>query len=402
MRVALFLLCAAASSAAAQDSVVTLWTREAINSAKLKEQRSVYVATPDGYRGETKRYPVLVILDADDQPQFRLALANVAFLASRGTIPPMIVVGIVNGKDRTHDLTPPSPAIGPNNFPTAGGSAAFVDFVTDEVLPLIRSKYRTTPATIFAGHSFGGLVALEIASKKPDAFTGVIAMSPSLWWDTTSVVAYSDRIAQGAKRERLFVTSGGYEGAIDTPTVRFSQRLDSLKPTIAFGHQRYPSDSHGLTPAPSLADGLRFIYEPIAVTKLPIAALGPGADSATVVKAVNDSKRLYAAGARGLGMEEERLPESELNHVGYGVMEVLHNPALAVWVFNQNVELYPESANVYDSLGDALLAKGDTTAAKSSFKRAVDLAARTKHPVLATSLRKLTALENVQVKGQTK
>ena len=73
---------------------------------KLNEERAIYVATPDGYRTGLRRYPVLVILDADDKPQFNLAIANVAFLASRSAIPNLIVVGITNGKDRTHDLTP--------------------------------------------------------------------------------------------------------------------------------------------------------------------------------------------------------------------------------------------------------------------------------------------------------
>ena len=97
----LLLLVVLASPVAAQDTTVTLWTREVVKSAKLNEERAIYVATPVRYSAETIRYPVLVILDADDKPQFNLALANVAFLASRDAIPRMIVVGITNGKDRT-------------------------------------------------------------------------------------------------------------------------------------------------------------------------------------------------------------------------------------------------------------------------------------------------------------
>ena len=390
----LLCLLTAPAPAAAQDSTVTLWTREQLNSSKLNEKRSIYVATPDGYRVGTKRYPVLVILDADDRPQFNLAIANVAFLASRGAIPGLIVVGITNGKDRTHDMTPATTAAQAKNFPTAGGVNAFADFIVDEVVPLVRSKYRTLPTTILAGHSFGGLVALEVAAKKPGVFNGVIAMSPSLWWsDSSGVMSYSDAIAKAARGGRLFVTSGGLEGDIDRPTTRFSQRMDSLKPAvIAFGHQRYPEDSHGLTPAPSLVDGLRFVFEPISVAKLPISMLGPNTDSAGAMNAYVESKRRYAAGARSLNLDE-RFPESDTNQLGYGVLQLLHNPKFAVWVFRQNAETYPESANVYDSLGDGLVALGDTTAAITTFRRAVDVATRNKDPVLVVSLRKLTALE---------
>jgi hypothetical protein len=79
--------------------------------------------------------------------------------------------------------------------------------------------------------------------------------------------------------------------------------------------------------------------------------------------------------------------------LGYGVLQLLKNPAFAVWVFRQNVDLYPESANTYDSLGDGLLAMGDTTAAIAQFRRAVSVATRTKHPVLEESRKKLKALE---------
>ncbi|MDQ6690116.1 MAG: alpha/beta hydrolase-fold protein [Gemmatimonadota bacterium] len=401
IRRALFLLCVLASPASAQDSTVTLWTREILNSSRLNEQRSIYVATPEGYRAGTNRYPVLVILDASDRPQFNLAIANVAFLGNRGAIPNLIVVGIPNGKDRTHDLTPIAIGALAKDFPTAGGARAFSDFIVDEVLPLVRAKYRTLPGVILAGHSFGGLVALEVAANRPGAFAGVIAMSPALWWNESSgVVAYSDAIARATKRQRLFVTSGGLEADIDKPTVLLSRRLDSLKPAYtAFGHQRYPEATHGLTPAPSLVDGLRFIFEPISVAKLPISTLGPGTDSATAMNAFLESKRRYALGAHDFGLDE-RFPEMATNQFGYGVLQALKNPAFAVWAFRQNVELYPESANVYDSLGDGLLAMGDTAAAIPQFRRAVDVAVRTNHPVLAESMRKLNALE--ESRGKTK
>lgn len=390
----LFLLFLLASPAAAQDGAVTLWTREVVKSSKLNESRPIFVATPAGYSTGNARYPVLVILDANDQPQFNLALANVAFLANRNAIPNLIVVGIPNGKDRTHDLTPPTEAADAKDFPTAGGAARFADFVVDEVVPLVRSKYRTLPGIILAGHSFGGLLALEVAAKKAGSFSGVIAMSPALWWnDASGVVGYSDAIAKATKAQRLFVTSGGLEDDIDRRTRQFEQRLDSLRPALtAFGHNRYENDTHGLTPAPSLADGLRFVFEPVSVAKLPIARLSPSSDSAGVVSALMESKRLYANGARFFGLDE-RLPEQQVNALGYNVLAELKKPALAVWVFRQNVDLYPESANVYDSLGDGLVAAGDTTGAIAQFQRAVDIAARTRHPVLGTSLSKLRRLE---------
>jgi predicted alpha/beta superfamily hydrolase len=401
LTLSLLLILVPTLAVSAQDTTARLWTREVFNSAKLKESRSILVATPDDYRTSTERYPVLVLLDAEDQPQFRLAIANMAFLASRRAIPPLIVVGIANGKDRTHDLTPPATGANAKKFPSAGGADAFADFIVDEVLPRVRSKYRTMPSTILAGHSFGGLVALEVAAKRPGVFTGVIAMSPSLWWnDSSGVAPYADAIGRANKGERLFVTSGGLEGAIDRPTVRLSRILDSLELSqTVFGHQRYPGDSHELTPAPSLADGIRFVFQPISVATLPISMLGPDTDSSMLVNALVESRRRYAEGARLFGMDQ-RLPESVVNEMGYAALEFLHNPPLAVSLFRQNATDYPESANTYHSFGDGLLAVGDTTAALAQFRRAVDIGTRNKQPVVEASRKKLKAIEDARSKAK--
>ncbi len=396
-------LLALATTAQAQDTTLVPWGREVLTSAKLSEQRTLLVATPDGYQAGRERYPVLVLLDADDRAQFGLAVANVRFLASRQAIPPLIVVGVVNGKDRTHDMTPPASGGTAKNFPTAGGASSLADFIIDEALPVVRAKYRTAPTTILAGHSFGGLFALHVASTRPGAFAGIIAISPSLWWnDSTGVVSYGSVIARTTTPQRLFVTSGGLEPEIDRTTQRFISGVDSVKSkSLAFSHRRYPDDTHGLTPAPSLVDGLRFVFEPISINRLATARLGMSSDSAAIAKAVSETERAYADGARSLGLPE-LLPERALNELGYNVLGGLRKPGWAIPVFKRNIELYPESANVYDSLGDAYVAKGDTAAATAQFRRAVDIAMRTNHPVLAESSQKLRALEHAAQAGKPK
>ena len=400
-----FIAAVPAVSTAAQDAPAPPWTTLAIESAKLKESRRVFVALPDDYGANPpKSYPLLVLLDANDAPQFNLAIANAKFLASRGATPSLIVVGIPNGRDRTHDLTPPATGKTAKDFPTAGGADAFADFITDEVLPMVRAKYRTRPATVFAGHSFGGLTALHVAATRPDAYVGIIAMSPALWWnDSTAGNQFADAIAKSRATQRIFATSGALERDIDVTTKRFAARLDSAtSKTAAFAYRHYANDTHGLTPAPSLADGLRFVFEPISTARLPISRLGRGTDSAAVVNAILESEAMYAPAARQFG-ESEKLPEDVLNSLGYGVLQSLKLPALAVWVFRRNAARYPESANVYDSLGDALLAKGDTSLALAEFRRAVDIGTRTRHPVTSESQNKVKLLEQAAAQaGKTK
>jgi Flp pilus assembly protein TadD len=45
----------------------------------------------------------------------------------------------------------------------------------------------------------------------------------------------------------------------------------------------------------------------------------------------------------------------------------------AIEVFRLNVELFPDSWNVYDSLGEAYMNKGDTKLAIDNYKKSVEL-----------------------------
>lgn len=393
---AIVLVAVIASTARAQNAVApSPWIRDSLHSSKLNEERTLFIATPAGYGTSKQNYPVLVLLDADDQPQFAAAVANVAFLADRSAIPAMLIVGVVNGKDRSHDMTPPATGATAKSFPTAGGSKAFADFIIDEVLPRVRSKYRTLPSTVLAGHSFGGLFALDVAATRPNLFSGIVAMSPSLWWnDSTPARDYAAAIAKVPTATRLFATSGGLEPPIAVTTKYFVNRLDSIKPSsLAFASAYYPENTHGLTPEPSLIDGLRFVYEPISLARTPMQQLGPNSDSAAIVKALTETEDSYVRGARSLGLPD-RFPEMQMNNWGYGLLQFFKMPKLAVWVFRKNVANYPDSPNVYDSLGDGLLAAGDSAGASAQFRSARDVAVRVGQPVSKETLKKLDALEH--------
>ena len=61
-----------------------------------------------------------------------------------------------------------------------------------------------------------------------------------------------------------------------------------------------------------------------------------------------------------------------MNQVGYQYMRLKDLPA-ALEVFRLNVSLFPDSWNVYDSYGEALLANGDDDAAISNYRKALKL-----------------------------
>jgi len=66
------------------------------------------------------------------------------------------------------------------------------------------------------------------------------------------------------------------------------------------------------------------------------------------------------------------LEEASFNRLGYNLLnEKAFNDAISV--FKINVVLYPNSDNVYDSLADAYLRKGDSTQAYTNYKKALEL-----------------------------
>lgn len=66
------------------------------------------------------------------------------------------------------------------------------------------------------------------------------------------------------------------------------------------------------------------------------------------------------------------IKERKINQFGYDFINT-GNFEDAIEIFKINVALYPKSSNVYDSLGEAYLAKKDTLNAEINFKKALSI-----------------------------
>jgi tetratricopeptide (TPR) repeat protein len=78
--------------------------------------------------------------------------------------------------------------------------------------------------------------------------------------------------------------------------------------------------------------------------------------------------------------------EERLNYIGYSLLEQ-KNIAAAIAAFKANVELYPQSSNVYDSLGEAYLANGEKELAIINYRKSLELNPQNKNA--AETLKKL-------------
>ena len=79
---------------------------------------------------------------------------------------------------------------------------------------------------------------------------------------------------------------------------------------------------------------------------------------------------------------EELLGEWDINRLGYEYLMKFNNSQAAEALLKGNTLLYPESANAYDSYGEALAANGKMEAALKNYQKAVELAKANQDPNL--------------------
>ncbi len=171
-----------------------LGTIEEIPSRILSETRVLNIYMPEGYnQNDTTRYAVIYLLDGSADEDFIHVTGLVQFNTFPWVdrMPKSIVVGIAN-VDRQRDFTfPTSVASDRKKYPNAGHSDRFIQFIEQELQPFIESNYKTNSNKTIIGESLGGLLVTEIALYYPTLFNHYIIISPSLWWDSGSLLDQS-------------------------------------------------------------------------------------------------------------------------------------------------------------------------------------------------------------------
>ncbi|WP_299464527.1 alpha/beta hydrolase-fold protein [uncultured Microscilla sp.] len=184
---------------------------EETDSKELDEKRILNIYLPQGYNSESAdSYPTIYVLDGSADEDFPHIAGLAQFMQMYNLLPKSIVVGIAN-VDRYRDFTHPTLYQKyKKRIPTCGGSAKFMAFVENEVLPLINTQYKTNGHHTIIGQSLGGLVATEFLLKKPHLFNNYIIVSPSLWWDEESLVKEAAEYfkTQAALKKKIFISLG--------------------------------------------------------------------------------------------------------------------------------------------------------------------------------------------------
>ena len=334
------------AAAIAQPATGTV-KRLTLKSAVLGEDRVVLVRTPAGYETNKVSYPVLYMTDGD--AHMGHTASTIEFLTQNGRISDLIVVGVTN-TDRTRDLTPvkstnKNPA-GELQFPTSGGADNFLKFFETELIPQIEKQYRVQPYRILAGHSLGGLFAIHSMISKPGLFNSYVAVSPSLQWENGEVLKRAEDFLKNQKelKATLFVSLGNEPGPIGESFDSFRELLSKTNiQGFEWQAERMADEDHGSVVLRSHYFGLRKVYDGWQGARDP--------KSGAVIGGLNGAEAHYKKLSERFGYSIP-VPENLINQMAYQFL-FDGKAEEAIAAFKANVERYPMSANVYDSLAEA-------------------------------------------------
>lgn len=231
--------------------------RDSIFSEVLKEKRIVQVLLPKDYKpGSSSKYDVIYLLDGKDNITLFSQIQQ--FLEKENYVPPVILVGVFSTK-RVRDLThvPMKTQAG------SGGSANFLTFFKEELIPYINKSYPSNGENILWGHSLAGLFCMYTLLTEPKLFSAYMAADPSFWWadNHLSKVAAEKLISLSGLDRILFISGRGDDledmGIPQMDSVLNNKRIKGLYYTLSV----YEDETHMSVRLKSIYDGLKKVYK---------------------------------------------------------------------------------------------------------------------------------------------
>ncbi|TCI64337.1 alpha/beta hydrolase [Exiguobacterium sp. SH3S1] len=164
----------------------------------FERERTVRIYTPNDYELTDKRYSVLYMHDGQNAFDDADASYNMSWRVGEyldASKRDLIVVAIDSapGEMRLDEYGPwENPFVGETLYGrdmTLGGQgSAYIEYVAQELKPMIDAEYRTKPdETGMIGSSMGGLISIYAACVYPDVFQRVASLSSAFWFNQTEL-----------------------------------------------------------------------------------------------------------------------------------------------------------------------------------------------------------------------
>ncbi len=240
-------------------------------------EHEVRIWLPPTYRSSTRTYPTLWVSD-NALEVVQAALTGAGF----GRSPELIVVAVGPPRGttvaefqrrRTYDFMAAKSVMGPMfaAIPDSGmgGANGFLDFLVNQLRPLLAKEYRMDPTDHgYAGHSGGAQFGLYVLFNRPESFTKYLISSPAahqVWLDMEDAWFRKHKDLKA----RVFLSIGEAEAAhplwsaaeIGSAFALVAQRLATRKyPSMELATRVFPGEDH-LTVLPvAYTHGLIYLW----------------------------------------------------------------------------------------------------------------------------------------------
>ncbi|MBU0912727.1 MAG: alpha/beta hydrolase, partial [Gammaproteobacteria bacterium] len=204
-----------------------------------------------------------------------------------------------------------------------------------------KERYRALDYQALSGTSHGGQFAIHALVKRPGLFNGVIAISPSLYWNKNQMLGLSEAALKNHQLQgRFYVSIANEESTMTEPFGKFvelTQRYPTEK--LAVASQTFSNETHNTTVLQGQYYGLKHLFAGWAIPESP--------------QTLADLQTIFERRSKLLNTQMV-IPEDRA--AGYGQwLQYLNRQDDSLALLKWNRKTYPESLNAHIALIRAYL-----------------------------------------------
>lgn len=227
---------------------VSLGEKIAFHSKYLNEERAFYVRLPDNYQQSKKNYPVIYLLDANNETLTYMdnlyfhSVTQIERLMKHEDIPESIIIGIPFKRNQWFGNV--------INYPSS-----FRDYLTKEVLSYVNDNYRTSASSSLIGQSYSAVFVINSLPNNDGLFSNFIAIEPVLS-NGELEKAVDNYQKNEVENATLQIIMGG-DHLLHEAQELVRQIDSSTNKNVDISLESFPTESHGSVYYPALNSGLR-------------------------------------------------------------------------------------------------------------------------------------------------
>lgn len=275
-------------------------------------ERQVIITKSSKIKNDEKQNNCILYMDADDQNINGIFLQSANNLMANKEIPESYLIGIIHKNRNTEFLE----------------KDKLLNFLREELIPLLKDKFNIAYQLTIVGHSFGGYFATYAFLKDNNIYNSCVAISPAYWPNNSEIINLLLE-KENFSRGNLYLSIGDKrwdEISLRKEVLRVQNILKNQK-NIVFSFNELKGFSHNATPTVGFGLGLGFIYDKWEWTNIleeqeNNLKLFPSfwghieikADALFHLDRVSEAKLLYQEALRSTSIDE-KLSNSEMSEV---------------------------------------------------------------------------------------